>query len=84
MSTPTESCPDAENKQSTDSNAANGAGALVISQDLDEIFSLCDRIAVISQGRLSTPRPAAEITAEAVGLLMGASNHASGDVLANA
>jgi amino-acid N-acetyltransferase len=29
MSTPTESCPDAENKQSTDSNAANGAGALV-------------------------------------------------------
>ncbi|MEO1864984.1 MAG: ABC transporter ATP-binding protein, partial [Pseudomonadota bacterium] len=63
---------------------ANGAGALVISQDLDEIFSLCDRIAVISQGRLSTPRPAAEITTEAVGLLMGASNHASGDVLANA
>ena len=63
---------------------ANGAGALVISQDLDEIFSLCDRIAVISQGRLSTPRPAAEITTEAVGLLMGASNHASGDSLANA
>ena len=63
---------------------ANGAAALVISQDLDEIFGLCDQIAVISQGNLSTPRPAAEITTEAVGLLMGASNHISGDALANA
>ena len=50
-----------------------GAGALVISQDLDEIFALCDRIAVISQGTLSTPQPADEVTVEAVGLLMGAS-----------
>ena len=50
-----------------------GAGALVISQDLDEIFALCDRIAVISQGTLSAPQPADEVTVEAVGLLMGAS-----------
>ena len=50
-----------------------GAGALVISQDLDEIFALCDRIAVISQGSLSPPRPTAKITTQEVGLLMGAS-----------
>ena len=50
-----------------------GAGALVISQDLDEIFALSDRIAVISQGRLSAPRPTGEVTTEEVGLLMGAS-----------
>ena len=50
-----------------------GAGALLISQDLDEIFALSDRIAVISQGRLSAPRPTGEVTTEEVGLLMGAS-----------
>lgn len=50
-----------------------GAGALVISQDLDEIFALSDRIAVISRGTLSEPQPAHSVTTEAVGLLMGAS-----------
>ena len=54
-----------------------GAGALVISQDLDEIFALSDRIAVISQGTLSSPRPTGEITTEEVGLLMGASRTTS-------
>ena len=54
-----------------------GAGALVISQDLDEIFALSDRIAVISQGRLSVPRPTGEVTTEEVGLLMGASRPGS-------
>ncbi|MEK9785485.1 MAG: ABC transporter ATP-binding protein, partial [Gammaproteobacteria bacterium] len=47
--------------------------ALVISQDLDEIFALSDRIAVISRGTLSEPQPAHSVTTEAVGLLMGAS-----------
>ncbi|MBJ3774667.1 ABC transporter ATP-binding protein [Acuticoccus mangrovi] len=51
--------------------AASGAGVLVISQDLDELFLLADRIAVISEGRLSTPAPVASLTREAVGLLMG-------------
>ena len=54
-----------------------GAGALLISQDLDEIFALSDRIAVISQGRLSAPRPTGEVTTEEVGLLMGASRPGS-------
>ena len=51
--------------------AAAGAAVLLISQDLDELFAVSDRIAVVSEGRLSEPRPAAEMTVEEVGLLMG-------------
>ncbi len=51
--------------------AGRGAAVLVISQDLDEIFEIADRIAVLSKGRLSPAVPAAEATREAVGLLMG-------------
>ena len=51
--------------------AARGAAVLVISQDLDELFVICDRIGVISAGSLSAPRPAQELDAQALGLLMG-------------
>jgi general nucleoside transport system ATP-binding protein len=51
--------------------ARQGSAVLVISQDLDEIFEIADRIAVISEGRLSAARPAEELTAEEIGLLMG-------------
>jgi len=51
--------------------AAAGAAVVVISQDLDEIFSLCDRVAVIAGGRLSPARPVGEVTVEEIGLLMG-------------
>jgi simple sugar transport system ATP-binding protein len=50
--------------------ASEGAAVLVISQDLDEVFALADRIAVLHHGRLSAPEPAATMTREAVGLLM--------------
>ena len=53
-----------------------GAAVLLISQDLDEIFLLSDRIAVISEGTLSSARSVEEITANDVGLLMGM-RHAS-------
>jgi simple sugar transport system ATP-binding protein len=36
---------------------ARGAGVLLISEDLDEILALADRIAVMSRGRLSAARP---------------------------
>ncbi|MGO4872536.1 MAG: ABC transporter ATP-binding protein [Roseiarcus sp.] len=49
---------------------ARGVAVLVISQDLDELFEISDRIAVIHAGRLSEPRAARETTREAVGLLM--------------
>ncbi len=51
--------------------AANGAAVLVISQDLDEIFAICDRVAVISEGRLSDTRGIKSVTVDEIGLLMG-------------
>ena len=57
--------------------AENGAAVLVISQDLDEIFEIADRIAVISRGELSVAYSAREIDRERVGLLM-AGAHESG------
>ena len=50
--------------------AVSGSAVLVISQDLDEIFEIAARIAVISRGQLSEAYPAMELTAEKVGLLM--------------
>ncbi len=48
-----------------------GAAVLVISQDLDELFTIADRIAVMSGGRLSSPRAAHDTSVEQVGLMMG-------------
>ncbi|WP_159585799.1 ABC transporter ATP-binding protein [Chelativorans xinjiangense] len=48
-----------------------GSAVLVISQDLDELFEICDAIAVMHHGRLSAPIPIGEATYEKVGLLMG-------------
>ena len=50
--------------------AARGAAVLVISQDLDEIFAISDRIVVIHGGTLSEPVSARQATREAIGLLM--------------
>lgn len=50
--------------------ARQGSAVLVISQDLDEIFEIADRIAVISRGQLSEAYPAEELTSEKIGLLM--------------
>jgi simple sugar transport system ATP-binding protein len=51
--------------------AANGAAVLVISQDLDELLTLTDRLAVINQGVLSRPLLTHEASVEEIGLLMG-------------
>lgn len=51
--------------------AAQGSAVLVISQDLDEIFAICDSIAVMSGGRLSEARPVSEVATGEIGLLMG-------------
>ena len=51
--------------------AERGSAILVISQDLDEIFEIADTIIVVSDGRLSEPHPAGEMSFERVGLLMG-------------
>jgi ABC-type uncharacterized transport system ATPase subunit len=51
--------------------AAAGSSIVVISQDLDELRALSDTLAVINMGRLSPARPAAEMSVEEIGLLMG-------------
>jgi ABC-type uncharacterized transport system ATPase subunit len=55
---------------------AAGAAVLLISEDLDEIFALADRIAVLHDGRLSPVLPAAEWTLAGIGLAMAGSRHA--------
>jgi simple sugar transport system ATP-binding protein len=47
-----------------------GCAVLVVSEELDELFEICDRIAVIAKGRLSPTRPAAETTVEDIGVWM--------------
>ena len=55
--------------------ARAGSAVLMISQDLDEIFEIADRIAVLSDGRLSPAYPAETMTADQIGLLMGGVHH---------
>jgi ABC-type uncharacterized transport system ATPase subunit len=50
--------------------AANGAAVLVISQDLDELMEMSDKIGAICGGRLSRFYPTNDMTVEKVGLLM--------------
>jgi len=50
--------------------ARSGSAVLVISQDLDEIFEVADRIAVISRGELSEVYLSEELNLEQIGLLM--------------
>ena len=54
-----------------------GAAVLLISEDLDEIFAIADRMAVIHQGRLTPARPVAQWTMPQIGLAMagGAVDH---------
>ena len=49
---------------------AAGAGVLLISEDLDEILSLADQVAVIHRGRLSPLQPRAGVTIRRLGLAM--------------
>ena len=47
-----------------------GTAILVISEELDELFEICDRIAVIANGRLSPVRPVSETNVEEIGVWM--------------
>ncbi len=51
--------------------AASGSAIVVISQDLDELLSLCDTLAVINGGRLSRAMKVGEADINEIGLLMG-------------
>ena len=56
---------------------ARGRGLLVISEDLEELFTISDRIAVIYEGRIMGVMPVAETSAQQVGLLMAGYREAS-------
>ncbi|MCF3643052.1 ABC transporter ATP-binding protein [Rhizobium sp. TRM95111] len=49
---------------------AQGTAVLLISEDLDEVLGLADRIQAIVKGRLSLPVPAEEANSRMLGLMM--------------
>jgi general nucleoside transport system ATP-binding protein len=50
--------------------ASSGVGVLLISEDLDEIRALADRIAVMYEGSIVGEVSAVDATVEEIGLLM--------------
>jgi len=47
-----------------------GAAIIVISEELEELFEISDRIAVLAAGRLSEAQSVNETNAETIGLMM--------------
>ena len=47
-----------------------GCGVLVVSEELDELFEICDRLYVMAKGQMSPSLSRAEATVEQVGLWM--------------
>jgi general nucleoside transport system ATP-binding protein len=47
-----------------------GVAVLVVSEELDELFMMCDRIAVLSEGRLSRSVPTGSTSVEQIGKWM--------------
>ena len=59
--------------------AQSGAAVVVISQDLDELFQIATRIAVIAVGSLTPARAISDVTTESIGRAMGGGHsHAGG------
>ena len=57
--------------------AARGVAVLLISEDLDEIMALADRIAVLFEGRIAGELAGAAATADELGLLMAGGSAAA-------
>jgi simple sugar transport system ATP-binding protein len=55
----------------------DGAAVLVISEELEELFEVCDRIAVMYQGRISPAKPRSATSVEEIGLLMAGTGPAA-------
>ena len=51
--------------------AKGGAAVLIISQDLDELLAISDRISVIANGRLTPAKNISDVTIESIGIDMG-------------
>jgi simple sugar transport system ATP-binding protein len=59
--------------------AAGGVGVLMISEDLDEILALADRVAVMYGGRIVGEFDARDADVEEIGLAMAGGHDASAD-----
>ena len=57
----------------------DGVAILLISEDLEELFEISDRVAVIAGGRLSPGKATADTDMEEVGLLMGSTYPHTGE-----
>ncbi len=53
-----------------------GVAVLVVSEELDELFEICDRIAVLAQGSLSPAQPRAALTVDEIGVRMAGAGNA--------
>ena len=70
------SAPPASSTSSSSTSRERGRGLLVISEDLEELLALSDRIAVMYEGRIAGVLDAAEASVARLGLLMsGAGGH---------
>ena len=56
-----------------------GAGVLLVSEDLDEIFQLCDRVAVMYEGEFMGIVPIGQADLETIGLAMSGAARMEGD-----
>lgn len=61
--------------------ANQGAGVIVISQDLDELLEISDRFCALNEGRLSVILPSADLEIDQIGLMMGGSNEIGQEVV---
>src|SRR4030095_5481600 len=61
-----------------------GCAVLVVSEELDELFEICDRLIVIAQGRLSPSVPTARATVEMIGQWMSGLWHEPEGMLSDA
>jgi len=55
-----------------------GCAVLVVSEELDELFDVCDRLHVIARGQLSPSLPTAQATVEKIGEWMSGLWHLAG------
>jgi simple sugar transport system ATP-binding protein len=62
----------------------DGVAILVVSEELDELFEVSDRLAVIAQGRLSPPKPIRDTNVEEIGVWMSGMWPDAGDAAAAA
>jgi len=51
--------------------AEEGAAVVVVSQDLDELLEVSDQLAILNEGRLTSPVATASLNMDDIGLMMG-------------